>query len=203
MTIAASKQDVVLIDAGGSNIGSLCYALQRLGIEARMSTDAARIRTATHVILPGVGAAAPGMQRLQEAGLINVVRGLTQPVLGVCLGMQLMFEHSEEGDTPCLGVIPGKVRRFPQDGKLRIPHMGWNSLRIERDSQLFEAVETETHVYFVHSYATPRAVHTLASSDYGGRFAAVVQHHNFYGMQFHPERSGPAGARLLRNFLAL
>lgn len=203
MTTAASKHDVVLVDAGGSNIGSLCYSLQRLGIEARMSADAAHLRAATHVILPGVGAALPGMQRLQEAGLIDVVRGLRQPVLGVCLGMQLMFEHSQEGDTPGLGVIPGEVRHFPQNGKLRIPHMGWNSLRIERDSQLFDAVETETHVYFVHSYATPSAAHTLASCDHGGRFAAVVQHHNFYGMQFHPERSGPAGARLLQNFLAL
>ena len=194
---------VVLVDAGGSNIGSVCFALQRLGIEASLSADPQRIREATHVILPGVGAAAPGMRRLHDAGLVDTVRGLTQPVLGVCLGMQLLFERSEEGDTPCLGVIPGVVRHFPQKDNLRIPHMGWNSLRIEHASPLFADAEAEAYVYFVHSYATPTAEHTLASSDHGGRFAAVVQHGNFYGMQFHPERSGPAGACLLQNFLAL
>lgn len=202
-TWAAAHCDVVLIDAGGSNIGSLRYALERLRIEASLSADAARIRAATHVILPGVGAAAPGMRRLHAAGLIDTVRGLTQPVLGVCLGMQLLFERSEEGDTPCLGVIPGVMRRFPQSRNVRIPHMGWNTLRIERDSGLFDAVAAQPYVYFVHSYATPAAAHTLASSDHGGRFAAVVQHNNFYGMQFHPERSGSTGARMLRNFLAL
>ena len=200
---AVSKHGVVLVDAGGSNIGSLRYALQRLGVEASLSADAARIRAATHVILPGVGAAAPGMRRLRDAGLIDVVCALTQPVLGVCLGMQLLFERSEEGDTPCLGVIPGVVQRFPQRNNLRIPHMGWNALQIERDSALFSDVEAESYVYFVHSYMTPSAAHTLASTDHGGRFAAVLQHNNFYGMQFHPERSGPTGARLLRNFLAL
>lgn len=194
---------VVLVDAGGSNIGSVRFALQRLGIEATLSADPRRIREATHVILPGVGAAAPGMRRLHDTGLVDTVRGLTQPVLGVCLGMQLLFERSEEGDTPCLGVIPGVVQHFPQKDDVRIPHMGWNALRSERASPLFAGTEAEPYVYFVHSYATPMAEHTLASSDHGGRFAAVVQHGNFYGMQFHPERSGPTGARLLQNFLSL
>ena len=203
MKAAASKHEVVVVDAGGSNIGSLRYALQRLGIEASLSADPGRIRAATHVILPGVGAAAPGMRRLRDADLIDVVCGLTQPVLGVCLGMQLLFERSEEGDTPCLGVIPGVVQGFPQSDNLRIPHMGWNALRIERDSALFSDVEAESYVYFVHSYMTPSAKHTLASTDHGGRFAALIQHNNFYGMQFHPERSGSTGARLLQNFLAL
>jgi imidazole glycerol-phosphate synthase subunit HisH len=198
----ASRRDVVLVDAGGSNIGSLHYALQRLGVEATLTADATRIRAATHVILPGVGAAAPGMQRLREAGLIDVVRGLTQPVLGVCLGMQLLFEHSEEGDTECLGVIPGDVRRLSAQTHLRIPHMGWNSLQLEQNSELFAGVEATPYVYFVHSYAAPVTAHTLASAEHGHRFAAVVQHRNFLGMQFHPERSGLVGAQLLRSFLA-
>jgi glutamine amidotransferase len=203
MKTAARKADVVLVDAGGSNIGSLRYALLRLGVDAQLSADASRIGAATHVILPGVGAAAPGMQRLRDAGLTETIAGLTQPVLGVCLGMQLLFERSEESDTPCLGLIPGTVRHFPQEDNLRIPHMGWNTLRLERDSEMFAAIEPGCHAYFVHSYAAPISSHTLASTDYGVPFSAVVRHRNFCGMQFHPERSGAAGAQMLQNFLAL
>jgi glutamine amidotransferase len=194
---------VVLIDAGGTNIGSVRYALQRLGVEAPLSSDANEIRAATHVILPGVGAAAPGMARLRESGLIDVVRGLTQPVLGVCLGMQLLFEHSEESDTPCLGVIPASLRRFSQDDDRRVPHMGWNSLRIERPSPLLAGIDDDAFAYFVHSYAAPVGSYTLASCDYGNAFSAVVQRDNFYGAQFHPERSASVGARLLQNFIEL
>jgi glutamine amidotransferase len=194
---------IVLIDAGGTNLGSVRYALQRLGIEAPLSNDADEIRAATHVILPGVGAAAPGMQRLRETSLIDVVRGLTQPVLGVCLGMQLLFEHSEESDTPCLGLIPSRLRRFAQSGSLRVPHMGWNTLNVERTSPLLDGIDTGEFAYFVHSYAAPVGDYTLASCDYGGAFSAVVQRGNFYGAQFHPERSASVGARLLRNFIEL
>ena len=193
---------IVLVDAGGSNIGSVRYALQRLGVDAPLSTDAAAIRGAERVILPGVGAAAPGMQRLRDAGLIEVIRSLRQPVLGVCLGMQLLFEHSEESDTDCLGVIPGTVRHFPQGGNLRVPHMGWNALRVEREHALLRGLGSEPHAYFVHSYAAPLSDDVLASADHGGPFAAVVQHENFFGMQFHPERSSLVGAQLLRNFLS-
>ncbi|MBS0582764.1 MAG: imidazole glycerol phosphate synthase subunit HisH [Proteobacteria bacterium] len=194
---------VVLIDAGGTNIGSVRYALQRLGVDAPLSSDANEIRAATHVILPGVGAAAPGMARLRETGLVDVVRGLTQPVLGVCLGMQLLFEHSEESDTPCLGLIPATLRRFAQGSGLRVPHMGWNSLRVDRPSPLLAGIEPGAFAYFVHSYAAPVGAWTLASCDYGGAFSAVVQRGNFYGAQFHPERSAAVGARLLRNFITL
>jgi len=195
--------NVVLIDAGGTNIGSVRYALQRLGVDAPLSSDADEIRAATHVILPGVGAAAPGMARLHDTGLVEVVRSLTQPVLGVCLGMQLLFEHSEEGDTPCLGLIPASLRRFvPGDG-LRVPHMGWNSLRIDRPSPLLAGIDTSAFAYFVHSYAAPTGGWTLASCDYGSTFSAVVQHRNFFGAQFHPERSAAVGARLLQNFIGL
>ena len=194
--------DVVLVDAGGTNIGSVRYALERLGVQAELSRDAARIAAASHVILPGVGAAAPAMQRLRDFGLIDVVRGLKQPVLGVCLGMQLLFAHSEESDTPCLGVIDASVRRF-QSSTLRIPQMGWNCLRAEREHPLLAGLDAAAYAYFVHSYAAPVGAWTLASADYGIRFSAIVQKANFFGMQFHPERSSAPGARLLRNFLDL
>lgn len=195
--------NVVLIDAGGTNIGSVRYALQRLGVDAPLSSNADEIRTATHVILPGVGAAAPGMQRLRETALVDVVRGLTQPVLGVCLGMQLLFEHSEESDTPCLGLIPASLQLFAKSDALRVPHMGWNSLQIQRASPLLAGIDADTFAYFVHSYAAPVGDYTLASCDYGGAFSAVVQRGNFYGAQFHPERSAAVGARLLENFIKL
>ncbi len=194
---------VVLVDSGGTNIGSVRYALQRLGVDARLSADPAEIRAASHVILPGVGAAAPGMARLREGGLIDVVRGLTQPVLGVCLGMQLLFEHSEESDTACLGLIPGSLRLLAKAAGLRVPHMGWNALRPRRASPLLNGIADGAFAYFVHSYAAPVGEYTLVSTDYGGEFSAVVQRRNFYGAQFHPERSAAVGARLLRNFISL
>lgn len=197
---AGARIDVVLVDAGGSNLGSVRYALQRLGVEAEVSADAARIRAASHVILPGVGAAAPGMARLRAGGLDRVIPTLTQPVLGVCLGMQLLFEASEEGDTACLGVIPARVRRFAA-GPLRVPQIGWNRLRAERDDPLLEELLQPAYAYFVHSYAAPVGPWTLASADYGGAFSAIVRVRNFVGMQFHPERSAALGARLLRAFL--
>ena len=192
---------VVLVDSGGTNIGSVRFALQRLGVEATLSSDAATIGAATHVILPGVGAAAPGMARLREAGRGDVVRGLTQPVLGVCLGRQLLFEHSAEGDTACLGILPGRLAHFAQ--ALRVPHMGWNSLRVEARHPLLEGIASGEFAYFVHSYAAPLGDFTLASADYGGAFSAVVARGNFHGAQFHPERSAAVGARLLRNFIEL
>ncbi|HSE12133.1 MAG TPA: imidazole glycerol phosphate synthase subunit HisH [Rudaea sp.] len=195
--------DVVLVDGGGTNIGSVRYALQRLGVDARMTADADRIAAASHVILPGVGAAGPGMAKLREAGLTDALRDLRQPLLGVCLGMQLLYEHSEEGDTECLGLLPGAVTHFPPSGKLRIPHMGWNSLRVERDDPLLAGVGDEPYAYFVHSYAAPVTAATIASTDHGARFSAVVRRGNVCGMQFHPERSAAVGAQLLRNFLDL
>jgi glutamine amidotransferase len=200
----ANPKDVVLVDAGGTNIGSVRYALQRLGVDAAMSDDPARIRAASHVILPGVGAAAPGMARLRESGLDRVIRELTQPVLGVCLGMQLLFGHSEESDTTCLGVVRGEVRHFPRGSGLRVPHMGWNTLVPEREDPLLAGLDaTDRHAYFVHSYAAPVGPDTLVSSEYGLPFSAVVRRGNFCGMQFHPERSAAVGALLLGNFLAL
>lgn len=194
---------VVLVDAGGTNIGSVRYALQRLGADAELTSDAARIRAASHVILPGVGAAAPGMRMLREAGLVDVLRGLKQPVLGVCLGMQLLCERSEESDTECLGVVPASARRFADAPGLRVPHMGWNTLTSTGDHPLTAGLRDGDAAYFVHSYAVPTGDYTLAASDHGVPFSAVVAAGNFMGMQFHPERSASVGAQLLRNFLSL
>jgi imidazole glycerol-phosphate synthase subunit HisH len=196
-----SNPDVVLVDAGGSNIGSLRYAFQRMGIQAQLSADARRISAATHVILPGVGAAAPGMQRLRDAGLADTIRGLTQPVLGVCLGMQLLFEDSEEGPTRTLGLIPGTVALLPGSPGITVPHMGWNTILTGKTVGLLDGIAPDARFYFVHSYAGPVNAFTLASCDHGRPFAAMVQRGNFSGVQFHPERSGPAGARLLQNFV--
>jgi glutamine amidotransferase len=194
---------VVLVDAGGTNIGSVRYALQRLGVEASLTSDADAIRTADKVILPGVGAAGPGMARLHELGLVELMRSLTQPVLGVCLGMQLLCEHSEEGDTACLGVIPATVRRFTEQPGLRVPHMGWNQLQCQGEHPLLDGLVDGDWAYFVHSYAVPAGDYALAVTDFGGDFSSVVARGNFHGMQFHPERSAKVGARLLKNFLEL
>jgi glutamine amidotransferase len=194
---------VVLVDAGGTNIGSVRYALQRLGVDAQLTSDAATIRAADKVILPGVGAAGPGMVRLRELNLVQVMRALTQPVLGVCLGMQLLCTHSEEGDTDCLGVIPGVVKRFADVPGLRVPHMGWNRLMVRQPHPLLAGLGPQDSAYFVHSYAVPAGEYSLATADFGGEFSAVIARGNFHGMQFHPERSAAVGAKLLKNFLSL
>ena len=194
---------VVLVDAGGTNIGSVRYALQRLGVDAALTCDAAGIRAADKVILPGVGAAGPGMARLHELGLVEVLRSLRQPVLGVCLGMQLLCAHSEEGDTECLGLIPAPVRRFTEAPGLRVPHMGWNGVSILRGHPLLAGLGEGEQAYFVHSYVVPMGDWTLAASDHGEAFSAAIARNNFHGLQFHPERSAAVGAKLLRNFLEL
>ncbi len=195
--------NVVLVDAGGTNIGSVRYALQRLGVEAALTSEAATIRAADKVILPGVGAAGPGMARLRELGLVELMRSLTQPVLGVCLGMQRLCAHSEESDTECLGVIDATVRRFHEAPGLRVPPMGWNTLEPVREHPLLAGLTIGEQAYFVHSYAVPVGDCTLATSDFGGPFSAVIARRHFHGMQFHPERSAAVGARLLKNFLSL
>ena len=194
---------VVLVDAGGTNIGSVRYALQRLGVDAALTLDAATIRTADKVILPGVGAAGPGMMRLRELGLVDLLRSLTQPVLGVCLGMQLLCSHSEEGDTACLDLIPAQVRHISATPGLRVPHMGWNRVTVTTEHPLLAGLGDDEQAYFVHSYAVPMGEWTLASSDHGEPFSAVIARDNYYGMQFHPERSAAVGAKLLKNFLSL
>jgi glutamine amidotransferase len=194
---------LAIIDSGGANIASLQFAVQRLGIESDLTTDPARLKAASHVLLPGVGAAADCMGRLQRAGLVDVIRGLKQPLLGICVGMQLMFESSEEGNVECLGLLPGRVRRFEDREGLPVPHMGWNQIEFTRSSPLLNDIASGDYVYYVHSYAAPVTDMTLATTHYGNAFSAIVQRGNVYGAQFHPERSAKVGAQLLKNFLQL
>jgi glutamine amidotransferase len=198
-----SARQVVIVASGGANIASLQFALERLQVESTVSADAALLRAATHVILPGVGAAADAMARLRHARLDRLLPTLRQPVLGICLGMQLLFESSDEGCTPCLGIIPGRATRFADAPGRRVPHIGWNTLDMERPSALTAGLRAADYAYFVHSYALPVSPATVASTRYGAPFAACVEWGNFYGAQFHPERSAQVGARLLENFLAL
>jgi glutamine amidotransferase len=194
---------VVIIASGGANTASLQFALERLGASSLVSADAQQIRAATHVILPGVGAAPDAMTRLRRQGLDSLIPSLQQPVLGVCLGMQLLFEASDEGDADCLGIIPGRAARFTPVAGRPVPHMGWNTLAVERRSALLEGIPQGEYAYFVHSYALNLSCATIASCSYGDPFSACVQWRNFYGAQFHPERSAKVGARLLQNFLTL
>ena len=196
---------IAIIDSGGANIASVRFALERLGVDSVLTADPAVISAAERVILPGVGAAPVAMAQLARAGLVECIRGLTQPVLGICLGMQLLFERSEEGDTPLLGLVGGTCCAFDPGMGLTVPHMGWNRLLPQGEGRhpLLSGVEDGAHVYFVHSYAAPVSADTVASCSYGVDFTALVARGNFMGAQFHPERSGPVGARILGNFLAL
>jgi glutamine amidotransferase len=194
---------LAIVDSGGANIASVRFALERLGARAELTADPAVIRAATRVILPGVGSAAEGMKRLQSRALVDCIRALTQPVLGICLGMQLLFERSAEGGEASLGLLPGRVTRLPDAPGITVPHMGWNTVEARRASPLLQGLAPDARFYFVHSYAAPVSDDTVASAEHGTRFAAIVQRGNFSGVQFHPERSGPAGAQLLKNFLEL
>jgi glutamine amidotransferase len=195
--------DVAIIDSGGANIASLRFALERLGASSTLTVDPDELRAAPRVILPGVGAAADAMRRLESLRLVEVIRDLRQPVLGICLGMQLLFESSDEGGTRCLGLLPARVQRFPDRDGFPVPHMGWNQLDFAADAPLMSGIAQGEYVYFVHSYRAPVGPWTVATSDYGGEFSAAVRQRNFHGAQFHPERSGNVGARLLAGFLEI
>jgi glutamine amidotransferase len=198
-----SAPNVVIVASGGANIASLQFALERLNVPSLVSGDPDAIGAASHVILPGVGAAANAMARLRRDGLHHVIPKLRQPVLGICLGMQLLFESSDEGDTRCLGIIPGRATRFAEAQGRPVPHIGWNTLQIGRDSPMLTGMRGGDYAYFVHSYALPVTSATVASTEYGSSFSACVEWRNFFGAQFHPERSAAAGARILQNFLAI
>jgi len=193
---------LAIIDSGGANIASLQFALARLGITGQLTVDPDVITNASHVILPGVGAAADSMARLEKAGLVQLIPGLRQPFLGICLGLQLLFEASEEDAATCLGVFPGTAHLFEPTPERAVPHMGWNRIASTRDSGLLKAIPDGTHFYFVHSYAIDVTDDTLAVAEYGKPFTAIVERANFTATQFHPERSGKLGAQLLKNFLA-
>jgi len=193
----------VIIASGGANLASLQFALQRLGADVPVTEDVEEIRRATHILLPGVGAARDAMERLQSTELASVIPDLSQPVLGICLGMQLLFAGSDEDAADCLGIIPGQAARLQATDARRVPQMGWNQLGIESTSSLLTGIQDGGYAYFIHSYALPVGEYTLASADYGTAFSAIVQKDNFFGTQFHPERSAALGARLLSNFLEL
>jgi glutamine amidotransferase len=197
------KPEPIIIGCCGANLASLTFAFARLGIDAPISEDPERVRRASHVVLPGVGAADVAMKRLEKAGFGELVPTLTQPVLGICLGMQLLFAASEEEQTPCLGIIPAQVRRLPDRADLPIPHMGWNQVEWSAPSRLLAGAATGEYAYFVHSFAAPLGGYTRAAADYGDRFSAVIEQDNFLGTQFHPERSAAFGARILDNFVRL
>jgi len=192
---------IAIIDSGGANIASLLYALERLGADAELTKDARTIRSAERVILPGVGAARDAMKRLDDAGLVDVIRELTQPVLGICLGMQLLCEASEEEDVRCLGIVPGIARKLPVERGLPVPNMGWCPTSWTARHPILNGLADGSHFYYVHSYALPVSPATLATAEHSRQFAAMVCQDNFVAAQFHPERSSRAGARLLRNFV--
>lgn len=190
---------LVIVDVGCGNIGSLRMAFERLGIAATISGDAAVIEAADRVVLPGVGAAGFAMDQIRARGLTDVLRRLRQPVLGVCLGMHLMFESSEEGDVETLGILSGHVRRLSAAPDRPVPHMGWSRLTVSDTSS---GVTSGDYVYFAHSFAADDGPATVATADYGRAIPALVRSGNWLGTQFHPERSGAAGARVLEAFVA-
>jgi glutamine amidotransferase len=191
---------IAVVDSGGANIASVLHALRRLGAEPRFTADPAVIGAADRVILPGVGAAGRAMEVLSAHGLVDVIRNLTHPVLGICLGMQLLFESSEEDDARLIGLIPARLRRLPDRDDLRVPHMGWNAIAATRPDRLTQDLGG-SWFYFVHSFAAPVGDWTLATSEHGRPFSAIVRQGNFYGAQFHPERSAGAGAAFLQRFV--
>jgi len=197
-----SSNSVAIVDSG-ANLASLEFALQRLGATPRVTSEPKAIQRARRVLLPGVGAAHQAMRHLRSLGLVAILKALTQPVLGICLGMQLLFERSEEGRTDCLGILPHTVRALATGPKVRVPHMGWNTLRLLNPDPLLEGVTDGHYAYFVHSYAVPASACTLATTEHGTAFSAVIRRDNFWGTQFHPERSAETGAQILKNFLRL
>ena len=192
--------DIVIVDYGAGNIQSIRFAFQRLGYSLELSADPERIRRADKVIFPGVGEASSAMEKLTQSGLDTLIPELKQPVLCICLGMQLMCRSSEEGPTEGMGIFDVEVLRF--DGILKVPQIGWNSIH-DLKSPLFEGVRESEYIYLVHSFYAPLCEETIAVSDYGLPYSAALARDNFFGVQFHPEKSGTAGALMLSNFLKL
>lgn len=193
---------IAIIDYRMGNLRSVENALQRLGADFRVTADAAEIRRADRVLLPGVGNAAEAMENLRGAGLVQVIRDLRRPVLGICVGMQVMCRHSEEGNAECIGLFDARVRRFHPTETEKVPHMGWNRLA-NMETKLFKGLTGGDYVYFVHSYYAGLCPDTIATARHGQLFSAALKYENFYGTQFHPEKSGDVGEQILKNFLEL
>lgn len=195
---------IAVVPGGGENVNSVLFALERLGATPELTVDASRIAAADRVILMGVGAAPPAMAKLRERGLVDCLRALTQPFLGICIGMQLLFERSAEGDTECLGILPGRVERLPGGAGLTIPQMGWNRLDVlAPDDPLLAGIRTGDWVFYANSYYAPVSGVTTARTDYGVPLSAVVRRGNVFGCQFHPEKSRRVGRLIIENFLKL
>ncbi len=190
--------NIVIIDYGAGNVKSVQFALERLGYKAICSNDPKVIQAADKVIFPGVGEAQSAMKEIKKYGLEQVIPELKQPVLGICLGMQLMCEHSEENGTDCLGIFPIEVKKFQVD--LKVPHIGWNQI-IELKEHLFDEVKESSYVYYVHSYYVPENEYSIANTDYGIKYSGAIKKDNFYACQFHPEKSGGIGEQILKNFI--
>jgi len=192
-----------IVNYGAGNIFSLTCALERQAIPYGMVNAEADLEAYTHIIIPGVGHAGAAMKKLENTGLVEAIKNLKKPVLGICVGMQLLTTHSEEGDAPLMNIVPVKTRLFDKDHGIKIPHMGWNNIEVKNNS-LFDGVENLTQFYFVHSYFIEyNPIFDIATVNYGVPFSAAIQKDNFYGVQFHPEKSGIAGERLLKNFSKL
>lgn len=191
------KLSIVKYNAG--NIQSVLFALERIGVQAQVTDDVEELTSSDKVIFPGVGEASTAMNYLKQRNLDAVIKNLKQPVLGVCLGMQLMCSHSEENDTTCLGIFNVNVERFKGEGNLKIPQIGWNKIDHTK-TDLFNALPNN-YCYFVHSYYAPLSEFTIATSDYFQPYSAALHHKNFYGVQFHPEKSAGAGEKILENFI--
>jgi len=193
---------VVIIDTGCANLSSVRFAVERLGYTVTVSRESNVLRNADKLFLPGVGTAQEAMNNLSDRELIELVKSLTQPVLGICLGMQLLAEFSAEGDVATLGLISGSIEPMPSED-VRLPHMGWNQIEPQQDHPLFKDIPSGSYFYFVHSYALAVGADTIATCTHGAQFTAAVSRDNFYGVQFHPERSSKAGAQLIKNFLEM
>ena len=189
-----------IVNYGAGNIFSLTSALKRLDIQYGMINEAADFEQYSHIIIPGLGHAGAAMKKLEETGLVEVIKAQTKPVLGICVGMQLLTEHSEEGDAKLMNIVPVRTRLFDKAGNIKIPHMGWNNVS-PKNNKLFEGVEDQAQFYFVHSYFIEyNPTFDIATAEYGAPFSASIQRDNFYGVQFHPEKSGAAGELVLKNF---
>ncbi|NNV54509.1 imidazole glycerol phosphate synthase subunit HisH [Limnovirga soli] len=202
-TPITTNQRLVIVKYNAGNIQSVLYALERIGVEALVTDDHAQIKAADKVIFPGVGEASSAMRYLNERGLSDVLKQLTQPVLGICLGMQLMCRHSEENDTTCLGIFDEPVKQFkPLDATIKVPQIGWNNI-YQLKTNLFAHLKEESYCYFVHGYYAATGGHTIATTDYVHPYSAALHKNNFYGVQFHPEKSATVGEQILKNFISL
>jgi imidazole glycerol-phosphate synthase subunit HisH len=203
MASSGGKQNIVIVKYNAGNIQSVLYALERIGVEAVVTDDHDKLRGADKVIFPGVGEASSAMSYLRERGLDTMIKNLTQPVLGICLGMQLMCTYSEENDTECLGIFNEDVKLFnPAQGHEKVPQIGWNNI-FNLKTELFNGIAEQTYIYSVHSYYASEGPETIATADYVHHYSAALHNKNFFGVQFHPEKSAAAGEQILRNFLAM